>query len=121
MNKKEISNKKDNFFRVHPSFFPHLPVGSTILIADKEWFVKKHNKTSFIIENQLEGADNDYEYKIATIQYNADILLWKKYDTNLTIELRLIYNSLAEKDERIRELETQVNSLIETVEKLGSI
>lgn len=113
-------NKLDNFFRIHPVFYPHLPVRACIFINGRGlWYVKLHKNKMIIIENQRDGTDGDYLYKQDKITYDDDKLtIWKKYDQMVAIEMRLIYNSLAEKDERIRELETQMNDLIERVDAL---
>jgi hypothetical protein len=112
-----ITPYKDNYFRVHPSFFPHLPLRSKVIIGDTgEWYVKKHKSGAVILENQRDGGDGDFEYKKSVLPYGANVILWKMYDESCVIELRLIYNSLAEKDERIRELETQVSQIMEKLE-----
>lgn len=123
------------FFRVHPSFFSYLPVGSLILISfpskrivenedEKQYskrvpmFVRKHNETSFNIANQPYGKEGDYEYKSLDIKYTDDVIIYKKYAIQTIIEMRLIHNSLIEKDERIRDLE---RSNIELTERINAI
>lgn len=121
------------FFRVHSSLFPYIPVSSPILISfllkqnsedEKKYsnrvpmFVKKHDENSFNIANQQYGKEGDYEYKSLNIKYTDDVIIYKKYSSQTIIEMRLIFNSLIEKDERIRDLE---RSNIELTERINAI
>jgi hypothetical protein len=79
-------------------------------------YVKKHVNDGFFAENQMNGNEGDYGYKVIKISYDEDGIL-KQYEPKNMIEMKLIHNSLADKDERIKILEEKIKILEEFLKK----
>jgi hypothetical protein len=114
--------------RVHSSFFYALPRGAKVYInspitrSDQTMYVKGHTilegEPALQVETHRYGKGTEYKYTEKIIKYSAIDSLSKEYDEKTAIELRLIYNSLCEKSERITALESRISVLEERLGKL---
>lgn len=109
-------NDKTAFFRVHPSYLPWLPQYIPIMYNNEVLYVKKHVNDGFFAETSINGNEGDYGYKVIKVSYETDGIL-KQYDPKNIIEMKLIQNSLADKDERIRLLEERIKVLEQLLKK----
>ncbi len=111
----------NGYLIVHISLFAYIPIRATVIIESdiiksdqsKKWFVKSNVSNILVIENQMNGTSDMFQYESHEIKYDQITKLWKKYDDRCIIEFRLIYNSLAEKNERIKKLEEICQSLLD--------
>ena len=119
----------EGYLKVHPSLWDHIPAGAHIRYIKKDdgsgkerrarfrlgGFVRNHfadnDKKMMTIETKPNGQRGDVGYLSYRISYDTIELLWKKYDKFSFIEIHLIHNSLAQKKQKIEELEKRTQRL----------
>ena len=115
-------NVPTDFMRVHASMYAFLPINCRVLIelADHRTIlgsIQRLTDTGLVIDSRTRN-DGAAELRPNPILFAAIARLWKQYDANCVIEMRLIYNSLADKSARIEQLEMDVDRLIKRIKTL---
>lgn len=117
---KQLLN--EGYMLIHNTFYTYLPMFATVFILShndqfnaKFWIVRGHSNNEILLSEKPDSKNT------TTINYSQIIQLWKQYDADCMIELRLIYNSLTDKQARITQLESQVRDLSVRLEELEKI
>lgn len=126
----------DGYTLIPPDMWENIPVGAHVRFVKRDkgegkplgerfkpgGFLAKHfekdGKAMAILETKPGGKRGQPGYVSFPIVFEALEAIWKKHSDDVTVEMHLIHNSLAQKKRQIDELMTTVAALTARIEAL---